>query len=56
MHLEYRVRLPDHDFVKAERHKLIPSVVAGIVIRPNGFGSSDDVTYSPKDQTEEDSY
>ena len=26
MHLEYRVRLPDHDWVVASRHKLIPSV------------------------------
>ena len=26
MHLEYKVRLPDHDFVVGPRHKLIPSV------------------------------
>ena len=26
MHLEYKVRLPDHDFADAPRHKLIPSV------------------------------
>lgn len=30
MHLDYRVRLPDHDFVVAPRHKLIPSVYAGL--------------------------
>ncbi|XP_062535085.1 uncharacterized protein LOC134204280 [Armigeres subalbatus] len=29
MHMEYRVRLPDHDWVIAEKHKLIPSVYAG---------------------------
>lgn len=29
MHLDYRVVLPDHDWVKAEKHKLIPSVYAG---------------------------
>ena len=46
MHLEYRIRLPDHDFVKAERHKLIPSVVAGISIEPNGVGHAEDVGYS----------
>lgn len=30
MHVEYRVSLPDHDWVVAEQHKLIPSVYAGI--------------------------
>lgn len=30
MHLDYRVRLPDHDFTVAKGHKLIPSVYAGI--------------------------
>ena len=28
MHMEYKVKLPDHDFVIAGRHKLIPSVYA----------------------------
>lgn len=32
MHLEYRIQLPDHDWVVAERHKLIPSVYACCVI------------------------
>lgn len=41
MHLEYRVKLPDHDWVIAEKHKLIPSVYAGIVIKENGLGSPD---------------
>ena len=36
MHVEYRVSLPDHDLVVAEKHKLIPSVYAGIQIHPNG--------------------
>lgn len=31
MHMEYRVRLPDHDWVVAEKHKLIPSVYAGTI-------------------------
>ena len=26
MHVEYKVRLPDHDFVKAPSHKLVPDV------------------------------
>lgn len=32
MHIEYRVTLPDHDWVVASKHKLIPSVYAGIKI------------------------
>lgn len=46
MHLEYRVTLPDHDWVVAEKHKLIPSVYVGIVINTCGMGSSKAVTYS----------
>ena len=26
MHMEYKIKLPDHDFVIATKHKLIPSV------------------------------
>ncbi|XP_055611608.1 uncharacterized protein LOC129758171 [Uranotaenia lowii] len=46
MHMEYRVKLPDHDWVVANRHKLIPSVYAGIVIKPNGMGQRNAVGYS----------
>lgn len=46
MHMEYRVLLPDHDFVVAERHKLIPSVYAGLIIKDKGFGQKEAVTYS----------
>lgn len=46
MHLEYRVRLPDHDWVVAERHKLIPSVYAVISIQPNCIGDPKAVGYS----------
>ena len=46
MHVEYRVKLPDHDFVEAERHKLIQSVIEEIVIKLNSIGVTDDVTYS----------
>lgn len=46
MHLEYRVRLPDHDWVVATKHKLIPSVYAGIVIKENGNGNKSAVGYS----------
>lgn len=46
MHMEYRVMLPDHDWVIAEKHKLIPSVYAGICIRSDGMGEPNAVTYS----------
>lgn len=46
MHMEYRIKLPDHTWVKAAKQKLIPSVYAELTIRPNGFGTPDSVTYS----------
>ena len=41
MHLEYKVRLPDHDFVVGPRHKLIPSVYGVCNVKEDG-----DVSYS----------
>ena len=32
MNMEYQVKLPDHDFVIANGHKLTPSVIAGLQI------------------------
>ena len=46
MHVEYRVSLPDHDWVVTSQHTLIPSVYAGIVIQPNGLGKPEAVSYS----------
>ena len=46
MHRDYHVKLPDHDFIVAEKHKLIPSVYAGIVIKEDGEGKPDSVTHS----------
>lgn len=46
MHVEYKVTLPDHDWVIAARHKLIPSVYAGIHINSNGLGKKEAVGYS----------
>lgn len=46
MHVEYRVSLPDHDWVVAPSHKLIPSVYAGIKIEEQGMGKNNAVTYS----------
>jgi hypothetical protein len=42
--MEYKITLPDHDFVIAERHKLIPSVSALCVIDANKFDKA--VSYS----------
>lgn len=46
MHMEYRVKLPDHDWVIAERHKLIPSVYAGIKIQKVAAGNQQAIGYS----------
>lgn len=46
MHMEYLVKLPDHDWVVAARHKLIPSVYAGIVLKDNEIGKAESVGYS----------
>lgn len=46
MHMEYKVTLPDHDWVVAGGHKLIPSVYAGITIKTGEFGNRGAVTYS----------
>ena len=48
MHVEYKVKLPNHDFVKAPRHKLIPDVYAGIDLKAstNEFGNQRTVGYS----------
>lgn len=46
MHVEYKVTLSDHDWVIAEKHKLIPSVYAAIAIKPMGLGAPEAVTYS----------
>lgn len=46
MHLEYRVTLPDHDWVVAAGHKLIPSVYAGLVMKDEKIGDIKSITYS----------
>ena len=43
MHMEYKVRLTDHDFVIAPRHKLVPSMIASMTVKKN---SKMAVTYS----------
>lgn len=46
MHMEYRIKLPDHAWVIAQRHKLIPSVYAGIKITSSMLGQRQAVEYS----------
>lgn len=46
MHLNYRVKLADHDWVVAAGHKLIPSVYGAMAIKPDGMGKEEAVTYS----------
>ena len=45
MYMEYKVSLPDHDYVVVSQHKLIPSVIVDMQITENGF-SGDAVTNS----------
>ena len=45
MHFEYKVKLPDHDFVIPKQHKLVPSILGDMQGKAKFF-SSDDVTYS----------
>ena len=45
MHIEYKIKPPDHDFVIAKQHKLVPSVISGIQVKAKAF-PPDAVTYS----------
>lgn len=45
MHMQYKISLPDHNWVVADWHKLIPSIIAGIIIE-GGEGNSEAITYS----------
>lgn len=46
MHMTYQIRLPDHDFVKASKHKLTPSVYAACQIKAPSAKSEEQITYS----------
>ena len=45
MHLDYTVKLPDHQYVVATRHSLKPSVYAFCKIEPTLVGTPDAVKY-----------
>ena len=46
LHMTYEIRLPDHDFVKASKHKLTPSVYAACEIKSTSAKSQEVFTYS----------
>ena len=46
MHVSYEIRLPDHDIVKATKHKLTPSVYAGCEIRSPSSRGDPEISYS----------
>lgn len=46
MHLDYRVSLPDHDWVVASKRKFIPSVYGLMKIEENGLGNPNSITYT----------
>ena len=46
MHMEYKVRLPDHDWVVGRGHKFTPSVYAGIIIEKDNIGKKEAVSHS----------
>ena len=46
MHVSYEIRLPDHDFVKATKHTLAPSVYAACEIKPPSSRVDPEITYS----------
>ena len=37
MHMQYQVQLPDHDYIVAPMHKLIPSVIADMEVKEKMF-------------------
>ncbi|CAF3108249.1 unnamed protein product [Rotaria sp. Silwood2] len=45
MHLDYRVHLPDHDWIVAPRHQLTPSVYAACILSEDGDLSYSGPTY-----------
>ena len=46
MHMTYEIRLPDHDFVVAPKHKLTPSVYAACEIKKRSNNSDHEISYS----------
>ena len=45
MHVDYEIRLPDHDFVKATKHILTPSVYSACEIRTTSSKVAPEISY-----------
>ena len=45
MHVDYEIRLPDHDFVKTTKHKLTPSVYSACEIRTTSSKVAPEISY-----------
>ena len=45
MHVDYEIRLPDHDFVKSTKHKLTPSVYSACEIRTTSSKVAPEISY-----------
>ena len=45
MHIDYEIRLPDHDFVKATKHILTPSVYSACEIRTTSSKVAPEISY-----------
>ena len=46
MHMEYQVTLPDHDFIVAPKHKLMPSVIGDMKLVKSKDLTNNAVNYS----------
>ena len=46
MHVSHEIRLPNHDFVKATKHKLTPSVYAGCETQSPSAWADSEISYS----------
>ena len=46
MHIGYEVRLPDHEFVVASKHKLVPSVFAACEIQTASARCQPEISYT----------
>ena len=44
IYVGYEIRLPDHDFVKATKHKLTPSVYVAFEIKPPFSRADSEIT------------
>ena len=55
MHVDYKVILPDHDFPIGARHKLIPSVYAGCVIKESKISFSGPIYIAIRSQKHDSS-